>query len=124
MSRIRIYRGIILFIGTAIGGCCYPGSPYCQNSYPNKMGYTYPNWMERQTLVTPPNPPQDGLQYGYGQQLPPGAQYFDNGGVSTGTTPAPSFGPQGSGTRVPTGVAPGSTKTGDNWTPRADASVP
>ena len=123
MSRIWIGCGLVSLVATAVGGCCYPGSPYCQNSYPNMVGYTYPNWTERNPLVTPPNPPPDGVPYGYVPQGQPGAQIIENGGVPNGPTTAPSFGTPGSETRVPTEIAPGPSSGGDNWVPRSGSGT-
>lgn len=61
MSRLSIWCGILLLAGTVISGC-HSGSPYHQRSFPNLIGYTYPNWCGP-PLVTPPNGPPDEVAY-------------------------------------------------------------
>ena len=57
MTRFLMLTGYIVFV-SMMGGCCYPGSPYCHLNYPNLIGYTYPNWCPP-PLKTPPNGPPD-----------------------------------------------------------------
>ncbi|MEK6246542.1 MAG: hypothetical protein N2C12_00075 [Planctomycetales bacterium] len=80
LSRIRFWCGSLLVAGVVSSGCCWPGSPYCQNNYPNSMGYTYPNWSPR-PLDIPPNGPPDGTV----TPVLGGPHVLDNSGTN-GTT--------------------------------------
>ena len=61
MSRLSIWCGTLLLAGTVTSGC-HSGSPYYQRSFPNLIGYTYPNWCGA-PLTTPPNGPPDEVAY-------------------------------------------------------------
>lgn len=83
LTRIRFWCGALLLIGVVGSGCCYPGSPYCQNSYPNTMGYTYPNWAPG-PLEIPPNGPPDGVVTPVpGGVVAPAPQVLDNSGATS-----------------------------------------
>jgi hypothetical protein len=63
MSRFFIWCGSVLLASIFLGGC-YSASHHYQRSFPNMIGYTYPNWCGP-PLVTPPNGPPDDEAYAH-----------------------------------------------------------
>ena len=80
MSRFFIWCGSVLLASIFLSGC-YSASHHYQRSFPNLIGYTYPNWCGP-PLVTPPNGPPDDEAYAYlmEEQM---AESTDNGGNGT-----------------------------------------